>query len=198
VTWDRCLPRRPTPGSVLCKPDMLCTYVVGDTSDCGSSGVGAPQGALSPVWTGQSGLERVVHYSNLPVCTTRLVSSHHAVTPGRCPVAFAEAITEFRGTNDPHRATGGVRGGAEEGIRASRLSTMPVISASTAMLRARSLHLLLFFSWSDSYSGSAGLALAPPASSGATDHARLRICSSRASPCGVLSGKFSPVSDRAG
>lgn len=59
---------------------MLCTYVVGDTSDCGSSGVGAPQGALSPVWTGQSGLERVVHYSNLPVCTTRLVSSHHAVT----------------------------------------------------------------------------------------------------------------------
>src|SRR5271156_1314580 len=78
--WDRCLPRRPTPGSVLCKPDMLCTYVVGDTSDCGSSGVGAPQGALSPAWSGQSGLARVVHYSNLPACTTRLVSSHHAVT----------------------------------------------------------------------------------------------------------------------
>ncbi len=38
---------------------------------------------------------------------------------------------------------------------------MPVISASTAMLRARSLHLLLF-SWSDSYSGLAGLAWAPP------------------------------------
>jgi hypothetical protein len=59
---------------------MLCTYVVGDTSDCGSSGVGAPQGALSPVWSGQSGLERVVHYSNLPASTTPLVSSHHAVT----------------------------------------------------------------------------------------------------------------------
>jgi hypothetical protein len=45
---------------------------VRDTLDCGSSGVGAPQGVLSRVWSNRSRLERVVHYSNLPACTARL------------------------------------------------------------------------------------------------------------------------------
>jgi hypothetical protein len=90
------------------------TYVVRGTSDSGSLGVGAPHGVLSPVSSDRSGLERVVHHSNLPACTTRLASGHHAVTradePNVAERAMPPSRRQFRNSTAPCVNAGGAAG----------------------------------------------------------------------------------------
>jgi hypothetical protein len=73
---------------------------VSGTSDSGSLGVGAPQGVLSPVSRDRSALERVVHHSNPPACTTRRASGHRAVTRAtRRARAVKAATSSMRGAS---------------------------------------------------------------------------------------------------